>query len=336
MARNYAEARLADPASPGGAEYALARSLGDAAAKASRISLRGSFGSTSREVRRLRNAAAQKAASRRLEHLDQHSQALAIVSQGTADGATLQDMARRGVQLRAARRAMEEKEDHEAAMALAWFAEHKGPEILNNLEGAAGVMPAGILSPIPSVGEAAFAFTPDIAKSAADAHGLTSSLLPDGLGKALDDEWGKMHSTFMHKDCEQVPATPQPQRDDGVRFPHCRKVGFCVCTANGQALHKLQNAVLSKLKSVCRLGSRNRTLLAQGFVVLRLVQLGQPAGFDNTACEMWWHLGFVLFKPYAPVVHMLKRVPDPGELPAHGARSRIYLEVPFGHIAANM
>lgn len=136
------------------------------------------------------------------------------------------------------------------------------------------------------------------------------------FAKALLLDWTAKAMPIMSKDCEFI-------RDDKKRkkpneLPPCHELGYCICCEEGMKVYRLRMRFHVCMKKVFPQGSDDRLMLADAFVVSKLVgtRAAQPAttrlqeslnaarGISGEAVhvEMYWSHGTQSFSPFYLVV----------------------------------
>ena len=110
-----------------------------------------------------------------------------------------------------------------------------------------------------------------------------------------------------------LPPLP-PRAKTETRAEQYRMAGECLCGARGGKLRSFCNALMRLIKYQCLVGSRNRTTLENGSVVLALKPRNLPRNCEGLAasdsappdfCEQteavtWLRFGLMNFSPYKP------------------------------------
>ena len=171
----------------------------------------------------------------------------------------------------------------------------------------------------------------DVAKVVA--HVALHSGGPGAINSRLDQAFAAINATTHQKDCAQhceaVPTEPR----------WCRVAGMCLCGPSGRELRLFrESCYLEVTKPQARAHTEGRTLLRDGFMMLRLlgeervdVAAAPPvAAAAVAACaeEVYLHMGYHSISPWRPTLHQLIRASAPlGELPE--SAERIYTQAPY-------
>lgn len=329
LAVAYKAAKAADAAGgEAGAQYAIACEMASAAQDAARHARPsrpgGSFGLNGQQLlrARLRQSRRVVTCSGHVDSLDE--QALQLGSQAEDKGWSLSELVARAGHLRKADAERKQRAERLDAEALAWYSEHVG-EADKTLLNEVKVLPPGDLVPVPSPTATLFMWSPKVAADAA--HGVSwlqaNPKKSGSLGHLLSESWAHRHQTIMHNQCPPLkPHTPDAPgdgaADDDGRPPatrrtatSCSSVGFCICTEAGQEMLRFKNAFLKQMKGLCKVGSKAKSLLADGFLVCALSKQEVESVNDSFSDPIFYHIGFNLFNPYRFSVHLLEKVAGP-------------------------
>eukprot|EP00959_Pyramimonas_sp_CCMP1952_P170915 3571739-Pyramimonas_sp.AAC.1 len=92
----------------------------------------------------------------------------------------------------------------------------------------------------------------------------------------------------MDSDVPPVPPQPKPSRPDGRKLNVCSSYGFCICTEAVKTMFAFRNAVFVHMKALCRPGSKNRTLLADGYQWPSVRSATVPVDQRHHVCLLRW------------------------------------------------
>ena len=329
LAVAYKAAKAADAVGgEAGAQYAIACEVASAAKAAARHARPsrpgGSFGLNSQQLlrARLRQSRRVVTCSGQVDSLDE--QALQLGSRAEDKGWSLSELVSRAWHLRKAEAERRQRAERLDAEALAWYSEHVG-ETEKTLLNEVKALPPGDLVPVPSPTATLFMWSPKVgADTARGVSWVQANPKKSGsLGHLLSESWAHRHQTIMHKQCPPLkPHTPVAPGDgsaeDDGRPPatrrnatSCSSVGFCICTEAGREMLRLKNAFLKEMKGLCPMGSKARSLLADGFLVCALSKQEVESVSDSFSDPIFYHIGFNLFTPYRFTVHLLERAAGP-------------------------
>ena len=141
----------------------------------------------------------------------------------------------------------------------------------------------------------------------------------DSLQQVIAADWTNKHQAIFHDACAPLPAG----LTNAASSTSCYGLGQCVCSEDGQRLFMFRFYFNNLLKSVHPRQSTNRQLLTDSSVVVCLRGTAAPDA-DHAApaapqctVELFMHIGFVLWNPFRPTYHLLRRVelPRPEDTP---------------------
>ena len=133
------------------------------------------------------------------------------------------------------------------------------------------------------------------------------------LAGSLTNLWSQEHAPIRDR--------PMGTMEAPADMSLCHRLGMCVCRGEGADLNKKANRVMNFVREKCGPKTRNRYLLQQGMLCLRIV--GAPASEDDDAMldpdalfvDEWYHIGDCSFSPWGITLMRVSKVPDPGEAP---------------------
>ena len=101
------------------------------------------------------------------------------------------------------------------------------------------------------------------------------------FGVELGINWQRRNG---HHCANRLPLLPPKARTE-TRAEQCRMAGECLCGAGGRKLRSFCSALVRQIKSQCFVGSRNRTTLENGGVVLALLPRNLPRSGGGLAAS---------------------------------------------------
>ena len=278
---------------------------------------RSSFGPRRAEMKRAAVRQRRALLYARVESLEPGERSELLATNVAACGDSLSDALTlaRGAALHASKRKRED--DRAMAGHLAAFRSGVGAKRLKGSLAARPMLGKLGLAPRPSAfGTAAAMPEVDSDVLAKALAWCTASEKKSSLGSQLDNFWEVLHRCVP--DVGGQAEAPAPIDGDATQ---CWKCGVCVCSP-GNTLQRRVNSVLAFLKRSCGVGTRGRAALAQGSLVLRLRGAPRPslgveallvAGQDFP--DVWYHIGYQTFSPYAPTFMEVALVDDLHEAP---------------------
>lgn len=140
------------------------------------------------------------------------------------------------------------------------------------------------------------------------------------LQTALLLEWSKRHDTIMHGDSEPLPTAKKSTKQK----PKCDEWGMCFCTSDGMRCWQLALRYIWLSKKECKRRSANWELLTDAFVVA--VFFGVNPDVDDVwedawatisdrdrqpaTCDHIWHIGYFHGNPYEISIQRLLPQPN--------------------------
>jgi hypothetical protein len=240
--------------------------------------------------------------------------ALALAGQGAVGRApslsASVSMARSHQRLDGKHKAMQLQDD---AKAVAYYEANRGSKSLDKLLEALPFLTADMVSPVPSGQLQCFTIKSHGIQNAVMGCAWACASKRGNVGTGLEEGWAEDHQTVMHSACPAVEA-------DEPLSSACRDAGICICSGAGKQLHRFRNALLKDMKSAFK-NTSARALLAEGFIVAHIVNMGAAAsqepliadaGAGGQALEdLWLHIGLQYFRPYRPTYHKMMPVENP-------------------------
>jgi hypothetical protein len=137
-------------------------------------------------------------------------------------------------------------------------------------------------------------------KSEADGSGCHS------LAKMVGSHWEHLCTPLDHDSLAPI------QEDQKVDSLTCLSVGICICKGSGIVLRSMRNAFINAMKKILPPKSQGRTLLQNGFIIVRLESspaaacvIGpQPQPEECLAA----HVGMQYLSPFRPTYQVLRCV----------------------------
>ena len=129
-----------------------------------------------------------------------------------------------------------------------------------------------------------------------------------------------MDAFRQHTDIVRNKEQPRIEFDPAVKrrmfsAKPCSTLGMCICGAagNGDKANQVHQRIAADLKRICwsrkKEKSSERLKLEAGTIVLRL------HASDDSASELWFHVGFVNYTTWRLVFHKLLRVEEDAQPP---------------------
>lgn len=152
-------------------------------------------------------------------------------------------------------------------------------------------------------------FLPDILRATSGA--VAASMCANGadrLGTALDAYWATCNRPVGEGPGVSTQHAPNDSRCEGEEL--CYKAGVCLLhSVEGRRLRSVRNRLVRELLLRCPRGSREFSMLLDGFIVLRWVGKPKVSLFggefegsdDPELVTKYWHLSFFLQRPITPV-----------------------------------
>ena len=94
----------------------------------------------------------------------------------------------------------------------------------------------------------------------------------------------------------------------------CYKAGHCLCGDEGEQLRSFRAGLFAQLKAFSPRLSNNRSLLTNGYIVIRARREVMDTFFGDDGSEMventykWMHVSCLLLGPYVPVFQPMEAV----------------------------
>ena len=101
------------------------------------------------------------------------------------------------------------------------------------------------------------------------------------VGLALEIDWQRRMGIIAQRGLPPLP----PRAKAKTRAEQCRMAGECSCGAGDGKLRSFCNALMRLIKSQCLVGSRNRTTLEKGIVVLAFLPRNLPRNCGGLAAS---------------------------------------------------
>jgi hypothetical protein len=180
-----------------------------------------------------------------------------------------------------------------------------------------GVVQVQDLIPLPCSQGKAFEFAPDIAPTCERAlNYISTNTASSKLGIALDLDWSRRTSSITQAGLPPIP----PKSAAATKKDKCRSAGECLCKGDGKRLKSFfYKLCFHVIKHNCKPGSRGRSLLTSGYIVVGLFPMDMPEDHRAPLNEIaapdfvegktqasWYHVGLQYLSPYKPCVHVLR------------------------------
>lgn len=214
------------------------------------------------------------------------------------------------------------RQQHERAMGkLVEFRHGKGAEALKELADTFPFLSTFRLQVEPLGPCLAVEALPPTADSVVDSIAWAHASGATNLGPGLEEGWMQMHQAVTQASGANVfPA------EDASDPPPCYEAGVCLCSTEGKALKQVGDKLLKHMRERFKPKSKDRGLLLDGFVVLRIV--GGPdtddyetlLGPGGDICEVLLHVGLHYLKPFRPTFLELVCAEAGNEMPASNGR----------------
>ena len=131
----------------------------------------------------------------------------------------------------------------------------------------------------------------------------TSTNRSSNLNSSLEKEWRECHAAIKEEMCAALPS-------DIPSMPRCRKLGCCVCGANGKSLYKLRNQFFKSIKNKFSSKEQKQKLLKAEVVFLISSDEDCEHGWGQPTSYHWYHIAAMSLSPYEPTMHLLKPCHD--------------------------
>eukprot|EP00971_Amphidinium_carterae_P146252 2899074-Amphidinium_carterae.5 len=134
-------------------------------------------------------------------------------------------------------------------------------------------------------------------------------------GVALDNLWQSIHSTVPELSGQDSEARSCVSNAGKEETP-CQRAGVCVCVCSeaGKQLQALRNKFLANLKQTFKYNP-DKDMLRTGRIVLAICAADAEKHANthgpDTVTEYYFHVGYISWSPYKPVLHRLLPIYDP-------------------------